>query len=374
MILYLSLFGGLYLLGKLGSVGKKNTPFKLFYFIVALIVLSFIAGLRGEQVGNDTTSYIKMIKDWQVYDNFFKLEGRTEIGFVMLVRFFSLIHSSPNFVLFCISVVTIFIYLYVIFRNSANIPLSIVLFFILGVFFESMNIVRQTLACAVIVVAYQHIQLKNIIRFCLLTAVAMSIHYTAIFGLVFFVFINIKPTRMKLNLLVILFLFVALFLDPILEVFATLFPKYSVYFNGSYFNGSGYMAIIKSLTIYILILLFVISFSRSCQIDSKELFLEKNKIPNIYRNNPTKLCISALIVIILFLFVGLQANILDRIIKYYSIILVIALPNFAALIENKNKRFMFTMLIVLLFGANISVSLIFRPEWNVVIPYIPFWG
>ena len=72
-------------------------------------------------------------------------------------------------------------------------------------------------------------------------------------------------------------------------------------------------------------------------------------------------------------FLAIRISVLSRIIAYFSIFSIVAIPEFLTFIENKKKRVVIELLIILLYVAYFVTISICRPEWNSVIPYRFFW-
>ena len=102
----------------------------------------------------------------------------TEAGFNYLVRFiYTLFHSECYEVIFAVfGFVTLLIFLYVFYRDSADFSQSFFLFMTLGFYFQTFNTVRYYFALSVALGAMKYVLEKDYIRFVLFIVLASFFH------------------------------------------------------------------------------------------------------------------------------------------------------------------------------------------------------
>lgn len=100
--------------------------------------------------------------------------------FVTISSFAIKIWGNIQGAFFLFAFLTIFLITKFILQNSNNPKLSFTLFFLLGFYFSSMNIIRQYVALSVILFSVKYAYRKNWIKFSLLCLIAAGFHSSAI--------------------------------------------------------------------------------------------------------------------------------------------------------------------------------------------------
>lgn len=155
---------------------------KFGYLMIAVAALTLVAGLRSEDVGIDTSSYV--LKFACIADGCPELAYGLENGFKFLVKCILKIWNNHSVVFTVIAFFTNYLIIRRLwdFRNIASVP-CMVLCYYAGFYGFTLNIMRQFLAIAV--VFYFSGQLEKRKYFSFLAAVALStvfLHRTALLG------------------------------------------------------------------------------------------------------------------------------------------------------------------------------------------------
>ncbi len=174
MIIYLILF----VLALIGVyIFKKNIIFLCFY----ILIFSFIIGFRGESVGTDTASYMRIYEDLGI--NGYLGFPEPIYGILCVIsNIFGLNfpQSQTLITLFSLGIMAIAIK-----KGSPNYALSILLLMSLYYIFYAMNIYREMMACFILVYAYYFLYNKNTkwkkAKFLLFLILAIGFHKSAIF-------------------------------------------------------------------------------------------------------------------------------------------------------------------------------------------------
>lgn len=154
------------------------------YILLAALLLSLIAGLRGVSVGIDTAQYTK----------YFGLisEGRTELvyglegSFVFICKMLLRIWDNPSFLFLLFALATNFLIMSRIwdFRESVSLPWAVVVY--CGMFyFMTFNIMRQLLAAAIVFYATRYIRKGQYFRFLSGVGLGFLFHNSALLGVGF---------------------------------------------------------------------------------------------------------------------------------------------------------------------------------------------
>lgn len=126
---------------------------KRYYALLNFLLLSLTLGFRDIDMGTDTRAYLGAfeynanveISSWTV--------GSFEWGYVILNKILYFMGFPAQSILVVMSVFTIGIMIYVYYYYSDKMWLAIYLFIGLGLYTYSFNIIRQTLAAAIVMLA-----------------------------------------------------------------------------------------------------------------------------------------------------------------------------------------------------------------------------
>lgn len=164
---------------------KKYPNSKKIIMLLILVQFVLLQGLRDFSVGNDTSSYIRLYK---LYDNA-NIIGifvnspypAIEKGYMLLMAICRFIGLSDRAYLFVISILINSLFFRFIYKESPNPIFSIWLYICLEFFTLSFTAFRQMLAIGLVLNAYLYIKNKNLIKYIILSVVAISVHKSAIF-------------------------------------------------------------------------------------------------------------------------------------------------------------------------------------------------
>lgn len=161
-------------------VRGKNTKKLVWY--MSLVPSTLVAAFRYNN-GADYLMYMRMMEHYSLKGTWvdtYTIVKDIEIGFVLLLKFFCGITNQWWFVFGVIAFIIGFFFFKGIWENSDNLLLSVLLFFVTGVYFDSFNGLRQFIATAIIFYAFKHIikgEFKKYLCWCL---IASAFHYSAV--------------------------------------------------------------------------------------------------------------------------------------------------------------------------------------------------
>lgn len=178
---------------------KKRTA----YIWVCGIFIVFVMGLRWRYTGSgDTDAYCMLIESIRV--NGLSLSGyikkilagkmllSSEIGFYSFAWIIAKFFYDPQYLIFFSSVIVTACVMRFIHLHSKDYGISVTMYICLGLFTFNMNGMRQALAMAICLIAYDFIVQKRFIPFVLTVLVAMSFHKSAIVFLPFYLIAYVK--------------------------------------------------------------------------------------------------------------------------------------------------------------------------------------
>lgn len=168
------------------------------YHIVIFIIMWMIIGLR-HNVGLDYPSYEGMYNDPNHYGNFatepiWHILNDTLRWFDFKSRMFFLVSSG----------FTMWFFYKGISKLSPSFYASVLLFILLDFYFETSNTVRQCAAMGALMWGYAENQEKSYTKAIILAILAISLHYSAILGIIFILFssLRLKPVYLIIALVI----------------------------------------------------------------------------------------------------------------------------------------------------------------------------
>ncbi len=218
---------------------KKNHKFLgLLFMGISLFTLCFIAGVRNLTVGTDVNVYVSRLihvsnNSIDIF-NYLK-NSNSDLLFALLIYLGNL-SKSAHFVLFLIELaVALPIYIYAYKTKEKNSLSITILIFFLTMYCVSFNLMRQSIAIAICILAYYYFNNRQSNKAYILLIVAALFHKTALIFVVTF-FINwmiksrIKYKVFLIFLTIVCLVFAGLFMDKIVML-----TSYSKYLNMSNF-------------------------------------------------------------------------------------------------------------------------------------------
>lgn len=211
---------------------KLNYFIGLLFYIISLFFVSFLAGIRDLSIGTDIHYYFYQIfYDYSVNNTSVLTEYNStgvEIGFLLLMKFASKFNDI-NIAMFIIEFFTA-LPIYIIAVNKKKNGSLIVLVFLLTMYVRSFNLIRQSLAMTIIILATYCFINKKINKTIILTILAISIHYSAIISVAIYYLWWLGSLKKKENKIVLyILMYFVLFMGIFGINFFLKFFKYSRY-------------------------------------------------------------------------------------------------------------------------------------------------
>lgn len=329
----------------------KNT----IVLIISSLPLCFISGFRYG-IGTDY---------FFTYEpEFYKIanggDSEYEIGFYLLNKLILIFTRNSQWIF----VITSFIFVILVFKafydNSSDIRFSILLFAITEVFFISMNNIRQSLACAIIIYAFKYIKMGKNIRFLIYVLLATSIHRIAI---LFIILIFLRKINISINKLILIVLAIVLF-NPILKNIIYFLINHIDRF-AQYFHRSMYLdKTIPNIIFIVNIVIFIFIVYTKKYIVSKAL----SKYPQYY---DCFIIIQLICIVICTLDGFIPAT--YRLLRVFNFFQMLFISNFISLYEIRIIRLMLKFGFVAIFSCLCYYN-IFINGGEAVIPYISIFS
>lgn len=159
---------------------KRNNKISLW---TGILLLSFIAGFRGESVGIDTQLYYNAFMH-----NFPNSWQFPEEGFRFISRNLMLLFDNPHVLFFIYALIINSLIILRLWDYREKCSFSFMTFLYLFIYYiETMNIMRQFIAIAIIFYSTKFLENKKTIFFIVITILVTYIHKTALLGLIILV-------------------------------------------------------------------------------------------------------------------------------------------------------------------------------------------
>lgn len=301
--------------------GEKNLEkADTAYLTVASIILALLTGLRGMYVGSDTSGYIRNFHSMRRIPFFTAISektGRFEGGYKFLTRFVG-IFTDNEVIFFCICATIFAICLWkYINKNSKNKFMSIMLYFTVQGFNFQLSGIRQSLAMAILLISFEFIKQRKLLKFLIVVFIASLFHKSAlaIIPMYFLAYLKIDFKNFLLYLIggVTALVFSSSLMSIMVKVLG-----YDDYLDSTGFQGGAIFIVIMYIITIIVSYIYHEPFAK----DDKH---------NVFFFNMT--FVSLIIYLVRYFF-----GVIERVSFYYQFSFLILLPNVIEAIPDKKTR------------------------------------
>lgn len=348
-IIYIGLLLVCYLVSK--DAEKKDKKNKIY---IIIILLTLVAGLRGESVGLDTNSY--MTKFEYISNGQFGYAYGLEMGFKLLCYVLLRIVNNSTFLFLCLAFVTnaLMILRFWDYKDIASFPCMVVCYYI-GFYFSTMNITRQLCGIAILFYCTKMLKEQKYIRFILITVLTgIFIHQTALIGLGFLA-LEVFQWKMLSSKQRVLLLMGMLMLPVALIYVMNAMSRYEKYFSSIQVD-IGIMLPIKIL--FVLFTSFIASGGNISKMFTGRGNYEENSVRIYY------------VLGILLSFLGYFFTFVQRIGWYYYIYEGVYMGMLLKTRSRNNKK-VYIFCLIVLFGYMFMQALV--GDGQGVVPYKFVW-
>lgn len=203
-------------------LSKKSA--KKLLVIFQTIQMIIITGFRSKWIGVDSERYARFFGEIAQIDSLKGLINYPmEIGYIFLQKFISIFSDSYTFYFFLVASITYIIIGFIIYRYSSSAFLSYLLFIALGFFDFNLSGMRQGLAVSLGLLGFHYMYNKDIKKYLIAIALAVSVHYSAIILLPMYFIYNYKFKKTTLYLSICLYIVLFLFRNYLGRIFSLLY-------------------------------------------------------------------------------------------------------------------------------------------------------
>lgn len=309
----------------------KRSSLLLFF---SFVLFSFLAGFRWD-VGTDWKNYIGMF-DGMEWVSRIEMSAVIMTGWLRNNGF-----NDERFYIWIFAIVTNFFVCYSVSKTSINPTYSIILYFVLGFYFTSLNIMRQWMAMSLFLFSWQFIIVRDFKKYIYCILLAFAIHTSAVILFpVYFLRLRLSPKLLMFGILVAIGL--SFSAEKVIVGIANIIPKYQLYATGVYAEQSNILSLLRALFPLSIIVISLIYYNKIANCFASRFFFNLTYIS----------------LILLLGFPGFP--IMVRVADYFQISLLIFLPILAKLINNYRNRMVFVTYTIVYGLAYVYVTMYLR--------------
>ena len=337
---------------------KKNVR---FFICILILTLTLVSGLRHETVGIDTQGYVNLIS--MLRDGYLvNLNNISEQGFISLSYILVNVSEGYTLALIVYAFITNALIVLRLYDYKDRISFTWAIFVYYMVFyFSTFNTIRQWLAIAIIFYGTRYIEnnVKSIIKYMIFILLAVSMHTTAIFAILFMPLYYFSIPSRKLSDLLRKFVMIIFACLAGIYIYVTIVNKYSIYITSSIYGDISWVNIVLLLFMSVSILYDNYWKSVICQ----------NRTKTNY-NGSTNIKYESLVFFtgIVFSLMVFLTKYADRVGRYFLLFEIIW---FAYYIKKARTRTI-TIIFVIILCTYLRFSSFLMSGFGEV-PYIPFW-
>jgi len=292
---------------------NKKIKVDSIYFYIIGTVLILISGLRKYTIGIDTYAYkVRFVQVKALDFGNFLSNFELEYGYNFLEFLVSRITDDFQLLLITIAIIYIISVSKIIKKYSAYPPISFLLFLTLGFYTFGMSSIRQTIAISITLLSFDYIIEKKLLKFMIIVLIASFFHVSALIFLPSYWFNKFRINKKSITIFVAVGAVTFLLKDKLRELMI-LFPR-----NYEIVETGGELFYIFMLLSLMVGFLFKKSFITSNHFNKYLYFM-------------------IVAAIIIFPIVKFNPAML-RLYYYYSIYLIIYIPNVIFAIKDKAIR------------------------------------
>ena len=169
------------------SFKYKNKKLSVFFSVLAVVIVAFLAGVRDYSIGTDTSGYANLIFNYakaspNIVDFYSRASIWGEGGYLLLNYVVARFTSDPHIYYFILGFIMYGLTLWSLWRYSklgfsVTLAWACYLFLFYG---DTLNAMRQMLACSIAFFAFTYFLDKKYIKYVLLMLLAISCHRSAL--------------------------------------------------------------------------------------------------------------------------------------------------------------------------------------------------
>lgn len=328
--------------------GHLKFPFRnlnIIYTTIIVLSLIFIASFRNISVGYDTISYLNIFNEinsmsWGNLWNY-----NIELGYTFLNKILITLGISYRTFLLLVS-----LFIYPILASwivkESKIPwLSFYLFITLGFFGFTLSITRQSIALVLTIISIKFVKKRSLLKFVSIILLASLFHQSALIFLLIYPISSIRINYEYISLATLGGIFLYLYSGEIISILLKFYNRRQPIESG---EGRGLFLLLLFVTVSALSVFF---------------FKQEEYKGQIY--------LHFLILATVLQIIAFNLSIFTRTINYFSIHMIILIPNTVALIKSKEIKYL--GIVVILITTFMYYLYLAMAYGGGVFPYLFMW-
>ena len=327
---------------------NKDVAYLFCIFSVFFVLLAF----RDVSVGNDTQNYADLYDT--IVNGYLKEDTRYEVGYILYNKVLGVFSSSYRLLLIVSAFIVVCSFASIIRKFSNKIWLSVLLLFLLSYFDISANLLRQAIAMAILLCAFDILLKKRSALFVIYVLFASTFHLMSLVFVVAIIVPYVNLTKTSLLILLLVLMGAYFLSDYLVNYIFNNIALYSSYENSEYVLGGIKIASILNSLIFALVLIF-------------SLF----KYQDLKDDLVTRSAFWMVAIGEILLLLSLGFNQIGRVSKMFTIFAIILIPNVLSIIKRKSGKLYIILCILWIIFLTIQYLLIvkYRSNWHGIYPY-----
>jgi len=326
---------------------KENKYIRIGAFILAGLSFFIVSAIRYD-LGTD---YMKRYATDYYRTSIGSDVGNLEWGFKLLMKMCLLYSQDYVAIIVATSAIVVGLTFYTIYKESPYPILSVLIYFMMGYFFHSLNLTREFVAVSILLCSYKFLIDKKYLYFSIAVVIAFFIHQSSIVILIAFLLCDREVFDLKRTIIISVLVFVlGKYLWPFIVDNVISNTRFSVYIGSEFDYGQ----VRKYDIIFNFILYCIIYYLYKNS-------PEKGRHEKFFLNMQAMSLIGMVSASVMYLFF--------RISFYFGIFGIISIPYFLKKANvDKKKKIIILIITMLVLGANITRANIIK-NTDGVMPY-----
>lgn len=281
MSAYLLLFLIVTLLSIIVSYNKNKT-LNIILTILIILILSIFGGARNLNIGTDVSvygeSWFKIACNYNDLGSYITHINSSDNGYVILNYIVSRFSNNINVFLFVLQLISNTLIIFTIYKHKDRSPFWMAILTYICIYYcITFNILRQSLALAILFFSINFLEKKKDISFIITVLIASQFHYTAYIGLIIYLIYKLMNSKIKnkrkvIISIILIALISVIFLKEILSILYKFnIINYRLYHYVSKATTGLNINYIESIFKLYFILLFLLSTKWKKYNNSKEI-------------------------------------------------------------------------------------------------------
>lgn len=335
------------------------------FMIIAMVTMMCLAMFRSVNIGADTLAYHEIFTDIISTPDYSQVK-RYEIGYIWINKLVGEFTTNPQGIIIVTSFFYYSVFIWFIKKYSHDYAF-VTIVFSLVILSESVNIIRQQIATAFLLIAFDKILNKKNIHALIFIVIAALFHKSAIVFLIFLIMPHVRYNHM-VALIILIIAIILLYGQVMYKICLKINPYYAQYFLREDRDDGMITDIYLLCRSVIFFSIINIGFIRTKQNDIRIKMFDTKISANLQRNVVMWITFA----IVLFATMSFYLFVVTRFITYLCLFSIIFLSNALDRFDKYRGNIIKIGIIIILILYWV-VMLIMRPTWNSTFPYEFFW-